>query len=68
MNIIRLIFQEVVGLFVDDEMLAVSILTVVGGCWLLAHFLHGSSLAIGALLVVGCVGVLLVSVLKGARR
>lgn len=68
MNVIRLIFQEFVGLFVDDEMLAVSILAVVGGCWLLSHFLHDTSITIGALLVIGCVGVLLSSVVQGARR
>lgn len=68
MNTIRIIALELVGLFVDDEMLAVSILALVGGCWALAHYLHGTSTAIGALLVIGCVGVLLSSVIRGARR
>ncbi len=68
MNIIRLILREFIGLFVDDEMLAVSILAVVAGCWLLAHYVHDTSFTIGALLVIGCVGVLLSSVVQGARR
>lgn len=68
MTLLRVIFHEFVGLFVDDEMLAVSILAVVGGCWFIAHYMHDTSVTIGILLVVGCVGVLLSSVVQGARR
>lgn len=68
MNLLRLIFRELVGLFVDDEKLALSILAVVGACWLLVHAVHGSAFSTGLLLVSGCVGVLIASVLQGARR
>ena len=68
MTLLRLIFNEFVGLFVDDEQLALSILAVVAGCWLVVHYVHDHSITIGLLLLVGCLGVLLASVVKGARR
>lgn len=53
---------------VDDDMQAVLILALVGGCWVLAHHLQGTSMAIGALLEVGGLSILLSSVIWGARR
>ncbi|TCR62961.1 hypothetical protein [Bosea sp. BK604] len=68
MNLLRSILAEIMGLFVDDEKLAVSILGVVGACWLIAHVTHDASYRLGLLLLLGLLGVLLASVLKGARR
>ncbi|GAU85884.1 hypothetical protein [Bosea sp. BIWAKO-01] len=68
MNLLRLIVREFVGLFVDDEKLALSILAVVGACGLLARYQQGTSITVGLLLLFGCIGVLVVSVLQGARR
>ena len=68
MNVIRLIFQELLGLFIDDKMLAFSTLAVVGGCWLLAHFFSDMSITVGFVLVIGCVGALLSSIIQGAKR
>lgn len=68
MNVLKLIFREFVGLFIDDEFLAVAILTVIAGCAALAVYVDISVLAIGALLLAGCVVVLLASVVRGSRR
>jgi hypothetical protein len=68
MTLLRLIFDEFVGLFVDDEQLALSILAVVAGCWLVVHYVHDNSITIGLLLLFGCLGVLMASVVKVARR
>lgn len=68
MTLLRLIFNEIVGLFVDDEQLALSILAVVAACWLMVQYVHDHSILIGLLLLVGCLVVLTASVMKGARR
>lgn len=68
MTLLRLIFNEFVGLFIDDEQLALSILAVVAGCWLVVHYSHDSSIMVGLLLLFGCLGVLMTSVVQGARK
>lgn len=68
MTLLRLIFHEFVGLFVDDERLALSILAVVAGCWLVVRYAHDTSIIVGVLLLVGCLGVLMASVIQGARK
>jgi hypothetical protein len=65
MKILAAIFHEILGLFVDDEGLALSILGVVALASLLAFGLQAPSLVTGAVIVVGCAGALVVSVLKG---
>lgn len=67
MNTLRLIGREFVGLFIDDEFLALAILAVVAVAAAAAS-LDMPSLAVGSLLLAGCVGVLLISVVRGARR
>jgi hypothetical protein len=68
MNALRLIARECVGLFVDDERLALSILAVVGLCAVIAFGLGGRPSIVEAALTAGCLLVLAASVLKGARR
>ncbi len=68
MNVINLIFREFVGLFVDDAFLAVAILAVIAGCAAIAVYAGVSGLAMGGLLLAGCVAVLLASVVRGSRR
>lgn len=68
MNIFRLIVSEFVGMFVDDEFLAVSILAVVAACGLVVWSFHAGSLAVAVLLVIGIAGVLMSSVVKGAAK
>ena len=67
MNILRLIGREFVGLFIDDEFLALAVLAVVAASAAVAA-VGMPSLAAGSVLLAGCVGVLLISVVRGARR
>jgi hypothetical protein len=59
--------RELVGLFVDDGALALAILAVVGLAALLVVLLPGEPLAAGAVLLFGCLGVLLASTLRASR-
>lgn len=68
MSIFRLIVSEVIGMFVDDEFLAVSILAVVAACGLVVWWFHAGSLVVALLLVIGIAGVLMSSVLKGVAK
>ncbi len=61
MSIPRLILREIAGLFVDDAFLALSVVAVVA---LTAALGAGAGVA----LLLGCVAVLALSVLRGARR
>jgi hypothetical protein len=60
--------KEIVGLFVDDEGLALAIVAVVVAAMVLAFGLHAPSLATGGVIVVGCVAALVVSVQRGRGR
>jgi hypothetical protein len=62
------ILNEIVGLFVDDQGLALSIVGVVIVGFVLAFALHAPSVVTGAALVLGCVGALVVSVNRGRGR
>jgi len=64
MNTFYLILHELVGLFVDDEFLAVAVLAVVGLAAACAFLIGAPQVVVGAVLLVGCVGVLVSSVLK----
>jgi hypothetical protein len=68
MNVINLIFREFFGLFVDDEFLAVAILAVIAGCAAIAAYTDVTAIAVGGMLLAGCVVVLLASVFRGSRR
>lgn len=67
MNTLRLVAQEIVGLFLDDEFLAVAALVVVGVAAVLVKVVGTASVAAGGFLLAGCVGVLLVSVWRTAQ-
>jgi hypothetical protein len=62
-----LILRELIGLFVDDEFLAVGVLAVVGLAATCAFLIGTPSIVVGTVLVVSSVGVLVLSVLKTSR-
>ena len=61
------VIQELIGLFVDDGALAIAILGVVAFAALVAAAVPGVPLAAGAILVLGCPGVLLINILRASR-
>lgn len=56
-----------VGLFVDDGSLALAIIVIVLLSWILTTLMPNKPLASGAVLLVGCLGVLFANVMKAAR-
>ena len=68
MNVLSLVLQELVGMFIDDEFLAIAILIVVAAAAALAFGVGASSLLVGTVLLVGCIAVLLSSVFKTTRK
>jgi hypothetical protein len=62
------ILREIAGLFVDDGSLALAILAVVGVAAFLAIVLKVSALAIGLVLLGGCVAVLIENIIRSAQR
>ncbi len=60
--------RELPGLFVEDGALAFAIVCVILAAAALATLLPQASLAAGAVLLVGCPGVLLANVLRATRR
>ena len=68
MNALRAVFRELAGLFVDDGLLALEIVTVVVLGALCATLIPEVPLAAGGILLVGCVGVLFANVARAARR
>ena len=61
------VIQELIGLFVDDGALAIAILGVVAFAALVAAVVPGMPLAAGAILVLGCPGVLLINIFRAPR-
>ena len=68
MNALKAVWAELIGLFVDDEFLAVAILAVVALAALLATLAALPPLGVGAVLFLGCLGALVVGVWRTARR
>jgi len=68
MNVLIAVLRELIGLFVDDGSLALMILAVVMLAGILATLMPDFQLAAGALLLFGCLGVLLANVARAARR
>ena len=60
-------FRRLVALFVDDGALALAILSVVVIAAVLAILLPGTPLVAGAVLLLGCLGVLLANTLRASR-
>ncbi len=67
MNIVSAILKELLGLFVDDGLLALEIVAVVAVAAIVSWQFPERSLVTGAILVVGCLGALLLNV-RRARR
>ena len=68
MTILVTAFRMLVGLFIDDGALAVAILLVVLLSWIVSTLMPEMPLAAGAVLLIGCLGVLLANVMNAARR
>ncbi len=66
MTLLQLIVAELIGLFIDDGFLAVVILLIVAVAAVCAWLIHTPLLA-GAVLILGCVGVLVASALRARR-
>jgi len=62
------ILRQLAGLFVDDGWLAFAIVCIVALAAVLALLTPRLSLAAGAVLLFGCLGVLLVNVISAAQR
>jgi hypothetical protein len=68
MTLIANAIRQLVKLFVDDGWLALAIIVIVAIVALLARLVPDLSLAAGAILLFGCLGVLLANVLMSAAR
>lgn len=68
MRIIRLIVSELLGLFVDDEFLAIAILILAAFTASLAFALAAPKLYVGILLVGGCIAIVAGSLVRAVRR
>jgi hypothetical protein len=60
--------RMLVGLFVDDGSLALAILVIVMLSWIFSILMPDMPLVAGALLLIGCLGVLFANVMKSAQR
>ena len=65
MNALATAVRELIGLFVDDGWLALGIVTVIVLAGMSATVMPSVPLAAGAILLFGCLGVLLASVAIG---
>jgi hypothetical protein len=61
-------FWMLIGLFVDDGSLALAIIVIVLLSWIFATVMPDMPLAPGAILLIGCLGVLFANVMSAARR
>jgi len=68
MTALAMILRELAGLFVDDGALALAILAIVAVAAVISLALPDAPLLAGAVLTVGCPGVLLLNVMRAARR
>jgi hypothetical protein len=68
MRTLTAILREIAGLFVDDGSLALAILAVVAVAAFLAIVLKVSALAVGLVLLGGCVAVLIENVIRTGQR
>ena len=68
MNVLRAAAHELLGLFVDDGALALAILAVVIAAAISAALAPDEPLVTGAILLLGCFGVLAISVARATRR
>jgi hypothetical protein len=67
MTLLVTIARMLLGLFVDDGSLALAILVIVLLSWTFSTLMSDMPLAAGAMLLIGCLGVLFANVMKAAR-
>jgi hypothetical protein len=67
MNTLTAAIREVTGLFIDDGALALGILAVIALAGISVFLFPDVPIAGGAILLFGCVGVLLANVLRAVR-
>jgi len=68
MSALMRLLRQLAGLFVDDGWLAFAVLCIVALAAVLALLMPRLSLAAGAVLLFGCLGVLLVNVIRAAQH
>lgn len=68
MTILNTTFRMLIGLFVDDGSLALALVVVVLFSWIFATLMPHMPLATGAVLLIGCLGVLFANVMKAAQQ
>jgi hypothetical protein len=68
MNKLQAVARELLGLFVDDGALALGILAVVVVAAIAAALVPDVPLATGGILLLGCIGILSISVARATRR
>jgi hypothetical protein len=61
------VFQELAGLFVDDGLLALQIVSVILLAGIFSIMLPGRPLVTGGILIFGCLGMLFVNVVTRAH-
>lgn len=60
--------RELAGLFIEDGSLAAAIIAIVAIAVILARVAHAPSLVVGAVLLLGCLGVLIENVRRAGTR
>jgi hypothetical protein len=60
--------RELIGLFIDDGSLALAILTVILLAGITTHLMPDVPMAGGAILLFGCLGVLVANVVRTGQR
>jgi hypothetical protein len=68
MKMLADMLRELAGLFVDDGALALAIVTIVVLAGIVAALMPGVPLVAGAILLFGCLVVLVLNVARAARR
>ena len=67
-TLLSTILRELLGLFIDDEFLAAAAFAVVALASLLALLFKAPPPIVGTTLLVGSIGVLMLSVIRGVRK
>jgi hypothetical protein len=68
MSTLANLLRELIGLFVDDGALALAIIAVVGLAGISAMLIPDVPLAAGAILLLGCLAVIVSNVARASRR
>ncbi|ANP90399.1 hypothetical protein HFO55_26745 [Rhizobium leguminosarum] len=67
-NILKVVFKEFFGMFIDDGALALAALLLIAVVGVLVKFAHADALLAAALLLLGCLLILAESVVRAARK